>query len=185
MGMETLFTKIGKGEIPSVKLYEDDICFVILDINPVVKGHALVISREPYPNMANCPDDVLAHLIQVAKRVDLKQREALKSEGSNIFINNDPASGQEVPHIHVHVVPRYANDGRKYFALHDNMKTEKYKSLERNLRFELWQIVLIAIILFLNRFQEPQNARHAHVLCTVANAVPSTALKLTMAAEKA
>ena len=132
--METLFTKIEKGEIPSVKLYEDDVCFVIVDINPVVKGHALVISRKPYDSMANCPDDVLAHLIQVAKRVDLKQREVLKSEGSNVFINNDPASGQEVPHIHVHVVPRYANDGRKYFALHDKYEDGEMQELGKKLK---------------------------------------------------
>ncbi len=119
MSMETLFTKINKGEIPSIKLYEDDVCFVILDINPVLKGHALVISKEPYPNMNSCPDEVLAHLIKVAKLVDAKQRKALNCQGSNIIINNDPASGQEVPHIHVHVIPRFDNDGRKYFALHD------------------------------------------------------------------
>lgn len=59
MSMETLFTKINKGEIPSIKLYEDDACFVILDINPVLKGHALVISKEPYPNMNSCPDEVM------------------------------------------------------------------------------------------------------------------------------
>lgn len=132
--METLFTKIEKGEIPSVKIYEDDLCFVIMDINPVVKGHALVISRKPYESMAQCPDEVLAHLIQVAKKVDQKQREALKSEGSNVFINNDPASGQEVPHIHVHVVPRYANDGRKYFALHDKYEDGEMKKLGEALK---------------------------------------------------
>ena len=134
MSMETLFTKIEKGEIPSVKIYEDDLCFVIMDINPVVKGHALVISRKPYESMAQCPDEVLAHLIQVAKRVDQKQREALKSQGSNVFINNDPASGQEVPHIHVHVVPRYENDGRKYFALHDKYEDGEMQKIGEKLK---------------------------------------------------
>ena len=132
--METLFTKIEKGEIPSVKIYEDDLCFVIMDINPVVKGHALVISRKPYESMAQCPDEVLAHLIQVAKRVDQKQREALNSQGSNVFINNDPASGQEVPHIHVHVVPRYENDGRKYFALHDKYEDGEMQKIGEKLK---------------------------------------------------
>ena len=119
MSMKTLFTKIFKGELPSVTLYKDDICFVILDINPVVKGHALVISNKPYSNMANCPNEVLAHMMKVAKLIDARQREALGSQGSNIMINNDPASGQEVPHIHVHVIPRFEGDGRKLFTLHD------------------------------------------------------------------
>ena len=117
--METLFTKICQGVIPSTKLYEDDICFVILDINPVKKGHALVIAREPYPNMAACPDDVLAHMISVAKKIDARQRAVLGNDGSNIIINNDPASGQEVPHIHIHVIPRYTGDGRRHFQDHD------------------------------------------------------------------
>lgn len=118
--METIFTKIRQGIIPSTKLYEDDICFVILDINPVKKGHALVIANEPYPNMAACPDDVLAHMMAVAKKIDARQRAVLGNDGSNIIINNDPASGQEVPHIHIHVIPRYTGDGRRHFQDHDS-----------------------------------------------------------------
>lgn len=136
MGMETLFTKICKGEIPSVKLYEDDVCFVILDINPVLKGHSLVISKKPYPNMADCPDDVLGHLMKVAKIIDAKQRKALGSQGSNIIINNDPASGQEVPHIHVHVIPRFDGDGRKYFALHDKYDDGEMAQYGERLRID-------------------------------------------------
>ena len=117
--METLFTKIANGQIPSTKLYEDDLCFVIMDINPVKKGHSLVIAREPYPNMASCPDEVLNHMILVAKKVEAKQRLVLDNQGSNIIINNDPASGQEVPHIHIHVIPRFEGDGRKHFQEHD------------------------------------------------------------------
>ena len=117
--METIFTKIRDGIIPSTKIYEDDICFAILDINPVKKGHALVIAREPYPDMASCPDDVLTHMMTVAKKIDARQREVLGNDGSNIIINNDPASGQEVPHIHIHVIPRYTGDGRRHFQDHD------------------------------------------------------------------
>lgn len=136
MAMETLFTRIDKGEIPSVKLYEDDVCFVILDINPVLKGHALVISKEPYPNMASCPDDVLGHLMKVAKLVDERQRAALGAQGSNIIINNDPASGQEIQHIHVHVIPRFDGDGRKYFALHDKYDDGEMQKYGERLRID-------------------------------------------------
>lgn len=125
MEKETLFTKIAKGEIPSVKLYEDDICFAILDINPVNKGHALVISKEPYTNAIDCPDQVLGHMFSIAKRIDIKQREALHSKGSNMIINNDPCSGQEVPHIHIHVTPRFENDGKNLTVSH-----EKYQEGE-------------------------------------------------------
>lgn len=125
MEKETVFTKICAGVIPSTKLYEDDVCFVILDINPVIKGHSLVISKIPYKNVGECPEDVLSHLICVAKKVEAKQRKTLKCDGSNVIINNDPASGQEVPHIHIHVIPRFEGDGRVFGFAH-----EKYEGNE-------------------------------------------------------
>ncbi len=100
------------GEIPSVRLYEDEECIVILDINPVAKGHALVISRKPYPTFTDVPEKTLHHMMDIARKVDQKQREVLKAEGTNIMINNSPASGQEVPHLHIHVIPRKEGDGK-------------------------------------------------------------------------
>ena len=132
--MDTIFTKIANGEIPSIKLYEDDICFVILDINPVKKGHALVIARHPYPNMAACPDDVLTHMVLIAKKVESLQRKVLLNQGSNIIINNDPASGQEVPHIHIHVIPRYDGDGRKHFQEHEKYADGEMQQLGAKLK---------------------------------------------------
>ena len=132
--METIFTKIANGQIPSTKLYEDDQCFVIMDINPVKKGHSLVIARQPYPNVASCPDEVLTHMLLVAKKVEARQRVVLGNQGSNIIINNDPASGQEVPHIHIHVIPRFDNDGRKHFQEHDRYEDGEMQALGEKLR---------------------------------------------------
>lgn len=112
--MKTIFTRIIEGEIPSEKLHEDALCVVILDINPVHKGHLLVISRDPYPTFTQCPPMVLGHLMKVAQQADSKLRSALGCEGTNILINNDPASGQEVSHLHIHVIPRYDNDGQQF-----------------------------------------------------------------------
>lgn len=133
--METLFTKINRGEIPGTKLYQDNYCFVILDINPVVKAHALVIANEPYEDMASCPDEVLSHLILVAKMVEKKMTSVLKCDGSNIMINNKPASGQEVPHIHVHVIPRYKDDGKRFTIEHDKYSDGEMAQLIEKLRF--------------------------------------------------
>ena len=110
--MATVFEKIIDGEIPSTRLYEDDECVVILDINPVRKGHALVISRKCYPTFTDVPMETLSHMMEIARRIDQKQREVLGAEGTNIMINNSPASGQEVPHLHIHVIPRTEGDGR-------------------------------------------------------------------------
>lgn len=110
--MATIFEKIRDGEIPSVKLYSDDKCFVILDIAPVAKGHALVISNEPADTFAKVDHDTLGHMMSVAVKLDEKMRAELGAEGTNIMINNSPASGQEVPHLHIHVIPRFSGDGK-------------------------------------------------------------------------
>ena len=130
---ETLFTKIAEGIIPSVKLYEDNICFVILDINPIVKGHALVISREPYPNMASTPESILEHMILVARKVDGKLREQLHCDGTNVLVNNDRASGQEIPHLHFHVIPRFTDDGRRFGFEHDTYADGEMVEMGRRL----------------------------------------------------
>lgn len=112
--MKTIFTKILEGEIPSVKLHEDALCTVILDINPVHKGHLLVISRAPYPTFSECPLPTLNHLMDIAQQADKKLRSVLSCDGTNLIINNGAASGQEVPHLHIHIIPRYTNDGQKF-----------------------------------------------------------------------
>lgn len=110
--MATIFEKIRDGEIPSVKLYSDDKCFAILDIAPVSKGHALVISNDSADTFTKIDKDVLDHMMGVARMLDEKMRKELSAEGTNIMINNSPASGQEVPHLHIHVIPRYSGDGK-------------------------------------------------------------------------
>lgn len=111
--METIFSKIIKGTIPSVKLHEDDLCISILDINPVCKGHLLIIARDPYPTISECPDETLGHMMHLAKEADKKLRAVLHCDGTNIMINNGKASGQEVPHLHIHVIPRFEDDNQK------------------------------------------------------------------------
>lgn len=119
--MATVFEMIIDGKIPSTKLYEDDLCIAILDINPISKGHALVISKKPFETFTAVPKETLDHMMDIARRLDQRMREAIKAEGTNIMINNSPASGQEVPHLHIHVVPRKAGDGKT-----PNIKKESY-----------------------------------------------------------
>ena len=131
--MKTVFEMIIDNEIPSVKLYEDDVCIVILDINPIQKGHALVISKKPYPRFTLAPQDELSHMMEVEKRVDLKMREVLGADGTNIMINNDPASGQEVPHLHIHVIPRYTGDGKGFILNKDKYDDNEIASFGEKL----------------------------------------------------
>ncbi|MGH0052661.1 MAG: HIT family protein [Sphaerochaetaceae bacterium] len=108
--METIFTKILKGEIPSVIVHKDELCFSILDINPVNKGHLLIITNEPYPTVESCPETVLTHMMILAKKADGILRAKLSCDATNMIINNGKESGQEVPHLHLHIIPRYKDD---------------------------------------------------------------------------
>lgn len=113
--MASLFTKIINGEIPSIKLHEDERCIIILDINPNNKGHALVIPKLEVETITDCPEDILQHLMVMVKKVAEKQVKILSCDGYNVLVNNKPASGQVIPHLHIHVIPRYERDGN-WFA---------------------------------------------------------------------
>lgn len=109
-----VFCKIVHGDIPSAKIYEDEDVMAFLDVNPVTYGHALVISKKHYPNFLSTPKEVMNKVMNVAQRIGQVQMEQLGAKGINILINCKEAAGQEVPHFHVHVVPRYtATDGFK------------------------------------------------------------------------
>ncbi len=106
---DCIFCKIIKGEIPSNTLFEDDIVKVIMDINPVTTGHCMVIPKEHYTNLYDLPTEVTTHVFEVARRVMKKQQEALGAEGVTLAQNN--GLGQDVKHYHLHLVPRYNDDG--------------------------------------------------------------------------
>jgi histidine triad (HIT) family protein len=105
-----IFCKIVKGEIPSTKLYEDDQVLSFLDIAPVNIGHALVIPKEHFENILETPEDIMAHMMRVVKKIS-HGLEALNPDGININMNNKSAAGQVVFHSHIHVIPRYTGDG--------------------------------------------------------------------------
>ncbi len=134
--MDTVFTKIIEGSIPSTKLYEDALCLAILDINPMNKGHALVICKECHPTITECPDDILGHLLSVAKLLDGKMRSAIGAEATNILINNGPAAGQEVPHLHIHVIPRYFNDNKRLSLTKEKYGPEEMAAYGEKLRIQ-------------------------------------------------
>jgi histidine triad (HIT) family protein len=108
--MDCIFCKIVEGELPSYKVYEDKRFLAFLDINPVNKGHVLVISKEHYPNFAETPPDVLKDLIAKVQDVSKAIIEALGIKGFNVVNNNGQMAGQLVDHLHFHIIPRMAGD---------------------------------------------------------------------------
>ncbi len=104
-----LFCKIAKGEIPSVKIYEDEDTLAFLDIAPIEKGHTLVISKRIHSEaLIETPDEIASELLVTARKIG-KAMVAAGFGGFNVIQNNYRDGGQAVPHIHFHVIPRKKN----------------------------------------------------------------------------
>ena len=108
-----IFCKIANGEIPSNTIYEDDAFRVILDNGPATKGHALVLPKAHYSNLFEMPEEAAADAMKVAKKVAALLKDKLNCDGLNLVQNNGETAGQTVMHFHLHVIPRYENDGQK------------------------------------------------------------------------
>jgi histidine triad (HIT) family protein len=106
---ECIFCKIVKGEIPCAKIYEDEISFAFLDINPVNLGHTLIIPKKHFENIYDLPEDTAAHLMKIAKKISIALKKT-GAAGTNITINNDKTAGQVIFHSHIHVIPRFVGD---------------------------------------------------------------------------
>ncbi len=101
-----LFAKILRGDLPSHKVYEDDRAFAFLDIMPRSPGHTLVIPKAPARNILDVKPDDLAHVMAVAQKVAQAAMKVFSADGVTIQQFNEPAGGQVVFHLHVHIIPR-------------------------------------------------------------------------------
>ena len=110
MKNDCIFCAIAAGEIPSFKVYEDDLVLAYLDINPFTKGHTLVIPKAHSAGLLDTDDGVLASVVARVKKVAAHLKAALPCDGFNILQNNGEAAGQTVRHLHFHIIPRYAGE---------------------------------------------------------------------------
>jgi len=101
-----IFAKILRGEIPAYKVYEDDRVLAFLDIMPRAPGHTLVIPKAASRNLLDAAPDDLAAVAAVVQRVARAQVKAFDAQGVTVSQHNEKAGGQEVFHLHVHVIPR-------------------------------------------------------------------------------
>ncbi len=118
-----VFCKIVAGEIPSSKIYEDDLVYAFMDISPINKGHVLVIPKEHHESCATIPENVAGRMFQVASRVGIAQKRGLEADGFNLHLSDGTVAGQVVMHAHLHVVPRFVEDN-----FHWNWRQLKYEN---------------------------------------------------------
>jgi len=111
---DCVFCKIRDGQIPSLKVYEDERTLCIMDINPLNAGHCLVITKAHAATVWDADPEDLRAAVVAAKRVATGLREAVKPDGLNMLQANGPAAFQSVPHYHLHLIPRWNNDGKGF-----------------------------------------------------------------------
>lgn len=102
-----IFAKILRGEIPSHRVYEDDAVVAFMDVMPQGPGHTLVVPKAPSRNLLDADPSTLGPLFTVVKQVALAVKKAFGADGVTVLQFNEPASGQTVYHLHVHVIPRF------------------------------------------------------------------------------
>ncbi|MSR85830.1 HIT family protein [Candidatus Woesearchaeota archaeon] len=111
-----IFCKILTGEIPTLKVYEDTHAIAFLDVNPVSKGHTLVIPKTHYETLSLMPEtEFLSYMATVHKVVKGLMK---YTDGVNVLQNNGKDAGQLVPHVHFHIIPRRPGDGLKIGEWH-------------------------------------------------------------------
>jgi len=108
---DCIFCKMVAGQIPVVKVYEDEIVLAFLDIGPVSDGHALVIPKQHFEKLHDCPPKLLGEVGSCLGKIAWAVAAAMKSDGYNLLCNNGRVAGQLIEHLHFHIIPRNAGDG--------------------------------------------------------------------------
>jgi len=128
------FCKLVRKEGAVSCIFEDELVMAFLDIRPMNEGHTLVIPKRHYENIYKIPDEEVAHLFKIVKRVACAVKEGVNAEGISITQHNERAAGQDIFHLHVHIIPRYK--GQKLPKPSDipEAKREKLNEVARKVR---------------------------------------------------
>lgn len=107
---DCIFCDIAKGQAKASIVYEDDRSVAFMDLMPVTQGHLLIIPKAHVRNIYDCPPELTAHLMAITTQLAEPLRQATNCDGCNVFVANEAVAGQEIWHLHVHLIPRYQGD---------------------------------------------------------------------------
>ncbi|MDC5523982.1 HIT family protein [Acinetobacter baumannii] len=113
---QNIFAKILRGELPAIKLYEDDQVLAFMDIMPQADGHALVIPKTPAVTLLDLPPEAAAYTIQIVQKIAKAMETALHLDGIVLMQLSGAAAGQTVPHVHFHLIPTNVHQLGKHAA---------------------------------------------------------------------
>lgn len=134
---DNIFIKIINKELPAHIIYEDDDFLAILDINPVQVGHALLIPKQSCRNIFDMPKDVAQKLMPIAQKAAKAIKKATGADGINLIMNNEPAASQSVFHAHLHIIPRFENDGIKDWPIQTDIPQEVLADTAQKIKKEI------------------------------------------------
>jgi len=118
---DCVFCKIAAGEIPVAKIYEDEIVLAFLDIGPISDGHTLLIPKQHFERLHECPAELLGRVCSKLGTIAAAVVSGMNCDGYNVLCNNGRSAGQLVGHLHFHIIPRSSGDG-----VFDRWPTYKY-----------------------------------------------------------
>ncbi len=111
MAEDCIFCRIVDGDIPARTVHEDDDVLAFLDVNPLAPGHTVVIPKSHHQYVRDLPADLSASVFETVHALVPAVQDAVDADAHTVAINDGPAAGQEIPHVHVHIVPRFDGDG--------------------------------------------------------------------------
>ena len=129
-----ILCQIVGNNIPSKKVYEDELVLAVLDINGANQGHCFVIPKKHYPIIEQVPDNEIGRLFQVSNKISSAIFESLGAQGTNIFVANGIPAGQTVAHFLVNVIPRKENDGINLQWQPKQLSEEEISTVELKLK---------------------------------------------------
>ena len=108
---DCIFCKIVSGQIPSLRLFENDSVLAFLDVGPISDGHTLIVPKEHFQRLDKAPPETAAQIARILPMLAAAVQKAVNADGYNLLCNNGTAAGQVVEHLHFHIIPRKQNDG--------------------------------------------------------------------------
>ena len=128
-----IFCMIAEGQIPSHKIYEDDVCVAFLDLSQANIGHTLIVPKKHFSNIIDLDNDVAGHLFSVTSKLTKAISKAFNVSDFNILNNCGEVAGQTVHHFHIHIIPRKLNDNIKIELSSNKLTDEEFVNVKNTI----------------------------------------------------